>query len=338
MKDECSPKSTRSLVLLISNKWDLSADYVVRELRHRRASFVRLNTEDLPSSDCAIDLPDFKFLLRSGAGMCDLAESLNTVWYRRPGRPFDASDGRADLSEAAIRYVQDQWHALIDGILSITGVLWINHPVANNLFECKIMQLRKAAESGFRIPRTCITSSKERAEAFIKSCERGAIAKALHAPLIEYPDEDFFVFTTAVDNLEEVQESEISIAPTIFQERLHDKIDYRVTVVGREVFTARIDSGNGKPVPLDWRTAKTAMRFVPYDLPEDIAHKCQRLVLDNALIFGAIDLAQVGDQFFFLEINPNGEWGWLQESAGFPIAEAIADRLVAGASTAEVEM
>jgi glutathione synthase/RimK-type ligase-like ATP-grasp enzyme len=46
------------------------------------------------------------------------------------------------------------------------------------------------------------------------------------------------------------------------------------------------------------------------------------------LVFGAIDLVQTPSGFYFLEINPNGEWAWLQKEAGLPIAETIVDILV----------
>jgi hypothetical protein len=34
------------------------------------------------------------------------------------------------------------------------------------------------------------------------------------------------------------------------------------------------------------------------------------------------------DRHIFLELNPAGEWGWLQRDLGFPIAEAIAETLL----------
>ncbi|MCZ3387408.1 MAG: hypothetical protein LH630_10710 [Actinomycetia bacterium] len=49
-----------------------------------------------------------------------------------------------------------------------------------------------------------------------------------------------------------------------------------------------------------------------------------------SLEFGAIDLALNGDGYSFLEINPNGEWGWLQKTVGLPIAETLVDLLTEG--------
>jgi len=318
------------MVLLITNKWDISVDYVVRELRSRGVPFLRLNTEDLPYSDCTVTFPDPSFLLSASGQTVEMVGSLRSVLFRRPGRPFDEGKRTGVPEEVAVQYSVEQWHAFIEGLLGIDNVLWINHPRANDSIECKILQLKRAATIGFTIPRTCITSSRERADEFIQSCHGRAVAKSLSSSLIEYPDRDYFVFTTPVVSLDGVRPAEIGIAPLILQECLEEKTDYRVTVVGRKVHSVRIEAAYGSHVPVDWRTKKSGLRFVPCELPEDVRMRCMRYVSDCGLVFGAIDLAATRGTFYFLEINPNGEWGWLQSSAGLPIAETIVDYLTAG--------
>jgi len=45
--------------------------------------------------------------------------------------------------------------------------------------------------------------------------------------------------------------------------------------------------------------------------------------------FGAIDLVLHPERgYVFLEINPNGQWGWIEDFTGLPIAAAFADLLV----------
>jgi hypothetical protein len=47
------------------------------------------------------------------------------------------------------------------------------------------------------------------------------------------------------------------------------------------------------------------------------------------LKFGAFDLVERPDgQIVFLECNPNGQYGWLEEDLGLPISESIAAELV----------
>ncbi len=47
------------------------------------------------------------------------------------------------------------------------------------------------------------------------------------------------------------------------------------------------------------------------------------------LRFGAFDLAEDAEgQLWFLECNPNGQWGWIESATGLPITDAIVSELL----------
>jgi glutathione synthase/RimK-type ligase-like ATP-grasp enzyme len=310
---------------------DVSADFVIQQLRAKgNDTVLRINTEDLPVKESSVRLPDFSYSVSSKEGKSNLVNDLKSVWFRRPGRPFDFQQKENTVSTQVKDYARNQWRSFIEGLTNIENVLWINNPSKNQIAENKIRQLKIASELGMKIPKTCITSSKSEAIDFYKSCDGNIIAKALDSPLIEYPESDYFIFTQAVDSLIDYPESEFALSPTIFQERISPKIDYRVTVIGDHCFAARIEYRvNNNLSNIDWRVEKKNVGFVRSDLPQDIIDKCIQLVKLHGLVFGAIDLVKSNDNFYFLEINPNGEWGWLQKQ-NLPIAETIADYLLRG--------
>jgi len=46
------------------------------------------------------------------------------------------------------------------------------------------------------------------------------------------------------------------------------------------------------------------------------------------LAFGAIDLALMKDgSCIFFKINPNGQWGWLEEKTGLPMRRVLLNLL-----------
>ncbi len=317
------------LILIISNKWDVSVDFVVKELRQRHQEFLRINTEIFPKSNCSVSFPDFKYMISNGCEIFNLNNNLKSVFFRRPGKPFEDFEKKHKNLTPELKHAREQWHAFIEGMLCINNVLWINNPNYNDIMENKILQLKKASEIGFNIPKTCITSDKNEAEKFLNKCKGEIIAKSLYSPLIEYEKQDFFIFTNLITNFKSVSSLEIEIAPIILQEFLKEKLDYRVTVIGDKIYPVRIESSDNN-VPVDWRTMKDGLKFIPTDLPKDISKKCINFVKNNNLIFGAIDLIKEKDKFYFLEINPNGEWGWLQKCADLPIAETISDYLIMG--------
>jgi glutathione synthase/RimK-type ligase-like ATP-grasp enzyme len=78
---------------------------------------------------------------------------------------------------------------------------------------------------------------------------------------------------------------------------------------------------------LDWRLDPDRA-WEPFELAEPEAERCRALLTTLGLRFGGIDLAQDDTgRLWFLEINPNGEWGWLSELAELPIVGALCDEL-----------
>jgi glutathione synthase/RimK-type ligase-like ATP-grasp enzyme len=64
-------------------------------------------------------------------------------------------------------------------------------------------------------------------------------------------------------------------------------------------------------------------------LPPEIQDKCVRLVEQLELSYGAIDMVLTPEgRYVFLEINPNGQYLWIEEQTGMPISAALCDLLM----------
>lgn len=316
------------MILILSNKWDITVDFVIRELRSRGHNFLRLNTEDLTSERATITLPDFHIWVSKQDDLYDLANDVRVVWNRRPGKPFDDSPLEEKPSLGTQHFVNDQWYSWLEALQLLPNVTWINHPEAGSKMESKVRQLWLADKLGFLIPDTICSNDPDFARKHLKRCGDKLITKALYSPLIEDTDQDYFIFTNEINELHSNDDGDFRLSPCIMQKALVPKIDYRVTVVGNMVMPVRIESTNATPVALDWRAQKDGLRFSRCKLPIEIEMLCLTYVNQGGLIFGAIDLLEHDGRFIFLEINPNGEWGWLQKPNGIPIAEALCDLMI----------
>jgi glutathione synthase/RimK-type ligase-like ATP-grasp enzyme len=66
-----------------------------------------------------------------------------------------------------------------------------------------------------------------------------------------------------------------------------------------------------------------------YQLPLEVEEKILRLMDYFSLNYGAIDIILTPDgRHVFLELNPSGEFFWLERTPGLPISQAIADLLL----------
>lgn len=207
------------------------------------------------------------------------------------------------------------------------GPRWISEPASIWRAEDKSKQLRCASAAGFAVPDTLWTNDVDEARAFVDRWDGKVVIKSLATAWWEEAARGRFVFASVVTADELPSAPRLAGAPVCFQQPIWLKRDIRVTVVGEAVLSAIREPASKSSEPVDWRLA-IQQPWSPYELPTDIAEACRKLVGDLDLRFGGIDLARdPAGEHWFLELNPNGEWGWLQR-AGLPIAEALADVLL----------
>ncbi|MGH3815761.1 MAG: hypothetical protein ACRDUV_25485 [Pseudonocardiaceae bacterium] len=96
-----------------------------------------------------------------------------------------------------------------------------------------------------------------------------------------------------------------------------------MTVVGDNIFATEIKT----PGELDWRRSHDDITYQPYELPDTVVAGIHRLMHSLNLFFGAMDFVRTEQGYQFIEINPNGQWGWIEHQTGQPISRALATAL-----------
>lgn len=318
------------MILLFSNTGDLTCDFVVRELHRQNAPFRRLNTDEFPTEIAGSATAGGR--IAGGARISWLTrntdldlEKVAAILYRRPVPPLvhrEVTDevSRQFCSAESYEFLRNLWLSL--------DCHWISHPDAIRRAEHKLYQLRLAERLSFTIPRTLISNDPREVRTFFHSCSGKMIVKPIYVGHLQRGDEIFYIFTSVVSESDLTEIDSVSHCPSIFQELIAKEFDVRVTVVEDRVFAARIDCELPEGIP-DWRYHDLEhLRHSEHRLPPSIETACCELVAGLGLDFGAIDFAVNGDGVhFFLEINPNGQWAWLEAQLGLPISRAIVDRL-----------
>lgn len=322
------------LILIVTNRFDPTADHVLLELREQGADVVRFNTEDLPSQarlTLHLDTGGTRGCLQVGQRSVNL-EEVRSVWYRRPAPP-EPSVLIGDPDD--LRFAAEESEEALAGLWRVLDCTWVSHPDAVEAASYKPAQLRAASELGLEVPRTLITNEPGTAMTFVKELHGRAVIKPLRYGLLrETAGYEDIVFTNPVreDDVEEGMET-VALCPCFLQEYVEKDVEIRVTTVGEEVFAAEIRSQNTPGAEHDWRRVPASeVEHLPHDLPFHIADRCIRLERRFGLNFGAIDLIRTPDgRYVFLEINPNGQWLWVETLTGLPISDSLT-RLLLGES------
>ncbi|MEU0811145.1 ATP-grasp ribosomal peptide maturase [Streptomyces sp. NPDC005970] len=315
-----------SPVLVVTEPLDITADMVIAHLNERGVPVVRFNPEDLPVGELTVsarfgDRPDSSPVagqIRTPSRIADV-EHVRAVYWRRPVWPafehLGADDAR--YASAQVRY------GLAGALYALDGPLWVNHPARNASADYKPAQLAVAVRLGLAVPATVVTNDPGEVRRFI-TAHGQVIAKTLHWTPYERNGIGLTSWAEPV-TADEVDDS-VAVTPHLFQARVDKVADLRVLVVGRRSFAVRIDSGL-----LDWRKDYSALSYSAAELPDRL-EKALFAYLDHfGLASGSFDLAldREGEPHW-LELNPNGQWGWLEEKTGLPMAAAFADLLAQG--------
>lgn len=211
-----------------------------------------------------------------------------------------------------------EWINAIDGILSL-DVKYVNPPQYQQA-AIKPKQLEIARNCGLLVPETLITNSRKKAEEFLIKHENRVVHKAMSAPTHRFLD-------TRLWKEEDRQYlPDLQLAPTIFQEYISGPYDVRATIIGNEIFSARITNLN-EPNMVDSRLNLDSP-YESYELPEEIHDRILKFMEKMGLVFGTIDLKITDhNEHVFFEINPQGQFLYVEILTKLPIVRAVAKYL-----------
>lgn len=193
----------------------------------------------------------------------------------------------------------EQGKALVGLLRSIPDLVWVNHPDSNERARHKPSQLLVARECGFLVPDTLISNDPERIQHF----------RSNHPDWVQKPFHQGDEFIPLGNGM-------------IHQQQILKHSDIRLTAVGGKLFPCRITSSR-----LDWRGDDSAL-YEPVSAPREIVKSVYAFMEAYGLYYGAFDFAasQQGP-WYFLECNPNGQFGWVERKAGLSISLALANLL-----------
>lgn len=316
-----------STILIVSTKFDPHVDVLIRPLTERHIPFIRFNTEDFPlRSLLSISLEglDLQTKLQVPNNPEAYISDIASVWYRRPA-PFEFP---SQFSPQAYVLAERETTAAIRGLWSLLNCKWVNHPEKNRVAENKLRQLQEAQRVGLEIPKTLLTNDSKSVEKFVNETQGNVIIKSLSGGLVPDDVDSQVIFTNVVskENFQDIET--VRYCPTLFQQYIPKSIEIRTTVVGNKAFSAEIHSQALETTKHDWRRDALRLKHREHQLPRKVESKCLTLVHSFGLHFGTIDLILTPDNhYIFLELNPNGQWAWVEDLTGLPITEAMIDLL-----------
>lgn len=311
-------------ILLITTEISSHANALEYELRGLNANYSRINTDSINKKNW----PSLKF--NNKCKWVEFLDSNNTlrnlydfkaIWheeiYPNPELFKDIPYG--------------QWSFLETKKAMEWLLLSSETPTINSLESIisgsnKINQLRRASELGMKIPDTLISSNYISMKNFVVD---KAVYKPISRPTPESIGDNKIILTSIVDD-SDLSEESTSAKLSLLQRYVKKRLEIRTYVIADNVMSVEIHNQKSKISNIDWRNYDIANTpHYIHSLPNEIADACKKLTHSFNLKFSAIDMILTPEnEYYFLELNPQGLWLWLEKLTEIQITKTLAQELV----------
>jgi hypothetical protein len=306
------------MLLILTSERDFSADFLIVTLISRQLPYFRLNAEDIASAEFSFATDDSKTLSEISVGPRTVAlADVTAVWYRRAIHPNPTNKS---LSPHERQFVAGELRHLVTALVLNINAVWVNPIDKVSIAEHKLYQLDIARSAGFKVPRTLVSQDAKKLRDFASGNKIGTICKPIFHGLFFDGKCRFAAYTRRIQP-DDLDGQNASICPILLQEEIPRDADIRATIIGAHCFVTEI---KGDERIIDWRDPKFEVRYVISSLDEEIYAKSRYVLNRLGLLYGAFDFIRTPDgELVFLEVNPTGEWAWLEDKLGFPMRDAF---------------
>ena len=299
------------MLLLITNSIDDTSDEIVRRVGSDRV--FRFNIDLWQDYEIQVDGDGFR--LADPSRRCCASEQIKAAYVRKPtfNNRIDVPAGgcqEAWLRAQILTFTQEIYNWCRDA-----GLVRLVEKGAQRRFG-KFSQLW-LAKRYFSVPQWLFVRSSE---AF--RFEPPAISKPLTAEFVE----DYrMLFTTCVD-----PELLDSSCPWMLQKQVEADADVTVVYVAGKCFGFSLDRRSFDGV--DWRkhVNNQKLPWHRYALTSADEDALRNFMREAHLDFGRFDFLLQGKILHFLEVNPNGQWAWLDENGSEGVFDAVVEVLTGG--------
>ncbi|PWW19536.1 MULTISPECIES: grasp-with-spasm system ATP-grasp peptide maturase [unclassified Chryseobacterium] len=300
------------MILILSANQETTTNEVIKWLKALGKPFIRIHEDEI----FEITAHQNRIFLQSQRNSFYI-EDISSVWYRRGGLQFRRKEYKNPSINAHMNETQ-YW--LEDYVIKMLEMKKHINKQSNSHLN-KLLVLEKAKKVDLKVPSYYLAENTEQLivnKTITKSIAENIILKSvggfsegiLYTSLVtEKERENFFI--------------------TFFQEMIEKDFEVRAFYLHGKIWATAIFSQNDKKTQLDHRkyNHEVPNRNVRYNLPREIEEKIHILMQELDINCGSLDLIKAKNDFYFLEINPVGQFLGLSAICNYALEKEIAEYL-----------
>ncbi len=317
------------MILVLSySSYEQGTEKVIDWLLHKKADFIKVTIEDLYSVD-----NQHRFHVNIAARKIfhngkDITSEIRVIFYRRIFNYFELSDDepfsaqlKNEITDEAINLIYYLFYLLKDR-------MWL--PASHLANVNKLIITDKAQKAGLRVPNSSIINNKRDLTDFFNRSKHGIITKPINkSSYFIDNDKTYFVHVKEITALD-IEDLPDYFFPSLFQEKILRDIEIRVFYLDGEFYSlAMIYSNETQEVDIKRGFDSDSQHWTIFCLPDFIKEKVTKFMNLVGLNTGSMDiiLDKYGN-YYFIEVNPVGQYSHPSASGNFYLEEKIADWLI----------
>ncbi|OCA70167.1 grasp-with-spasm system ATP-grasp peptide maturase [Chryseobacterium arthrosphaerae] len=300
------------MILIISNNNEITTTEVIKWLLKLGKSFIRVHEDEIFD----IKIREKRIYIESLRNSFFIDE-ITSIWYRRGGLKFN----RLLYKNEAINLNMNEYqHWLEDYIMKVLESKKHINKQSNSDIN-KLLVLEEAQKTGLDIPSYFLADTTD--DVILNK----TIIKTIGGnPRMEdiLKDSSGMMYTTVIQENEDE-----SFFITFFQEKIEKDYEIRSFYLNGKIWSMAIFSQNDDQTKVDFRkyNDKKPNRKVPYRLPKNIEQKIHLLMQSLDLNSGSLDFIKSGSKYYFLEVNPVGQFLGMSVLCNYLLEKEIAEYL-----------
>lgn len=299
------------MILILSSNLEVTTDEVVMWLNEMKKPYIRVHEDEI----FQISIINKKIFLESYRNSFFI-EDISSVWYRRGGGlKFKRNKYR---NEAVNHNMQEAYYWLEDYIIKkLESKKHINKQSTGRLN--KLWVLEQAQKVGLAVPYYFLAENTDDVvpgKTITKAFTENIILKSVQE------HHDGILYTAVVTEHEKE-----TFFPTFFQDKIEKEYEIRSFYLNGKTWSTAIMSQSDQQTETDHRkyNEEVPNRNVPYCLPAELDAKLDKLFNALDVNCGSADFIKGKDgKFYFLEINPLGQFLGLSAICNYSLEKEIA--------------
>lgn len=317
------------MILILSKPGDKDTDYVIEWLNFFKTPVLRINDEELMQGvvTFSYDANSIESSYFEISTQRVYMKDITVVWHRKFGflKDYEAKlDSVRDLTD----FLYDEFKSLRELILSLLeDKKWL---YKRSLKKSKLEVLNIAKRMGLEIPKTIITTERDKLKSFLEQNNNSIITKPIaEAMNVKLENSTIALSTKKVETVKDLNKN---FSPSLFQEYIEKEIELRVFYIMGRCYTMAIFSQSNPQTKVDFRAYdwENPNRFIPYQLPLQLEMKIDSFMKKLQLNTGSIDIikSSKNGKYYFLEVNPSGQFGMTAFPCNYPLHKIVAQNLI----------